>query len=750
MAEARARIRTDGFGLRASLSRLTRGLLAAPFFAGLAMAIVQLGNAGAQDNTLPPSESGDIGFAGMLAGLLVVALATLALRHRRTNAMAERLTRLETFVENRDDRIWALEEAIARATKLADAQGDLVLREDEAGRVTHASDMLCALVQKRRDEIVGRALVLHVRAESPRIPQPDGSITFDQQIETENGPRWIAWKEVTVRDEAGRIVEIQRVGRDMTVRAAAEKALADASEKAEAASRAKSRFLAVVSHEVRTPLNGILGMADLLLETKLSPEQQTYARAMKTSGEALLTLIAEILDFSKIEAGRLDLEAIPFDLAALVTDVVELLAPRAQAKGIEIAADIDDHIPSRVAGDAARLRQVLLNLGGNAVKFTDEGGVSVLVEAGESGRVRFVVKDTGPGIEPEVQARIFNEFEQGDSTLARRHDGTGLGLAIASRIVERMGGEIGLTSGPEHGSSFAFSVELPAIADDRAPAASPDFSFREILIASPSPVIGPLLERRLTAWGAHATLASEAKIAAALLPERRWDHLLVDRAFGAEATHSLVRTAARHAKQRILLLAPSERSELSGFKRAGFDGYLVKPVRAASLAARLHAPESETDAESAFDAESEARPGRKQKALAILVAEDNEINALLAQAMLGKLGHIPTVVTDGVAAVAAVTTAQAIGAPYDLVLMDLHLPGMDGLEATRRIRALGEGGGNVPIIALTSNAFAEDREACRAAGMNGFIVKPFDRERLDEAIAALRGKPKGGKKTQAA
>ena len=746
MAKARARNNSNKLP---TTSRFASAL--AVLLAGFSMVLLQFGgDAGAQEGALNPAESGGIGFAGMLAGLLVVALATLALRHRRSNSLTERLAKLEALLEQRDDRIWALEESLVRTTKLADAQGELVVREDEAGRVTYASEMLCTLVRKRLDEVVGHPISLEARSQGTRIAHADGSYTFDQEIVTESGPCWIAWKEVAVCDETGKTVEIQRVGRDVTARVAAERALAVAREKAEAASRAKSRFLAVVSHEVRTPLNGVLGMADLLLETGLSLEQQTYARAMKTSGEALLALIEEILDFSKIEAGRLDLESIPFDLAALVTDVVELLAPRAQAKGIEIAADIDDHIPVRVAGDAARLRQVLLNLAGNAVKFTDVGGVSVLVEREEPGRTRFIVKDTGPGIEPEAQARIFNEFEQGDSTLARRHDGTGLGLAIASRIVERMGGEIGLSSGPEFGSSFNFTIELSAVEDRPAALAEPDFSLRDILVASPSPVVGPLLERRLTAWGAQVTLASEAKIAEALLPERRWDYILVDRSFGIDATHSLVRSAGRHASQRLVLLAPSERPELSDLRSAGFDGYLVKPVRAASLAERLSVPESDAGADFNFDFESSADPIRKQRVLTVLVAEDNEINALLAQTMLGKLGHIPTVVTDGISAVSAVANAQALGAPYDLVLMDLHLPGMDGLEATKRIRALGAEGGGVPIIALTANAFAEDREACRAAGMDGFIVKPFDRERLDEAITAARGGRKAGKNIQAA
>lgn len=691
----------------------------------------------AQDAGFNPAEDGGIGLAGMLAGLLVIALAALAVRHRRHETLSERVAKLEGAIEERDDRIWSLEEQLIRTNKFADAQGDLVVREDALGRVTHASEQFSTLLHKPLSEMIGRAVTLVVRQERNRVVHPDGSISFDQEIATNDGSCWIAWKEVAVRDENGRLIETQRVGRDVTTRVTAEHVLADAHEKSEAASRAKSRFLAVVSHEVRTPLNGVLGMADLLLETGLSPEQQTYARAMKTSGEALLALIEEILDFSKIEAGRLDLESIPFDLTGLVTDVVELLSPRAQGKGIEIAAYIDDGIPTRVIGDAARLRQVLLNLAGNAVKFTDSGGVSVLVERGAGGQIQFSVQDSGPGIGPEMQARIFDEFEQGDGTLARRHGGTGLGLAIAARIVERMDGEITLHSATERGSIFSFAVDLPGVAGAEAKP-TPDLTGQDILIASPSPIVGPLLERRLSAWGANVTLATEMRVAETLLPERKWSRFLVDRAFGVVGTVSLAHCASSHTRQRLVLLGPAERAELSDLKSAGFDGYFVKPVREASLAARLASGETEATLVPDFDADDAlSRP--RQRALAVLVAEDNDINALLAQAMLGKLGHIPTVVADGVSAVSAIESAYAMGAPYDLVLMDLHLPGMDGLEATRRIRAMGENGGQVPIIALTANAFAEDREACREAGMNAFIVKPFDRDRLDEAIAAARG-----------
>ncbi len=710
--------------------------------AALAFACLQFSGESRAQETAPmgPFDAiGDLGFAGMLAGLLVFAIAALWNHHRTLGNSSERVTALEAAIEARDDKIWALEERLANANELVDAQGDVVLRQDADGRVTHASAAAAALIGKKPSELVGQTVTFRVVAQSERATLADGSISYDQEIHTKEGPRWIAWKEAAVHDDLGRIKELQRVGRDVSARVATERALADARTKAEAASRAKSRFLAVVSHEVRTPLNGILGMTGLLLDTQLSPEQRTYAQAVKTSGQALLGLIEEVLDFSKIEAGRLDLESVPFDLVSLVTVAVELIAPHAQEKGVEIAADFDDRLPRRVTGDAARLRQVLLNLAGNAVKFTDHGGVAVVVEREEGDRIRFWVSDSGPGIGADAQARIFKEFEQGDSTLARRHGGTGLGLAIAARIVEKMGGEIQLESSTGEGSNFTFVIELPEVVDANTMQKAPDLSGLEILVASPSPVVGPLLVRRLNAWHAKVVIAPEVAIAKAIIPEREWAAVIIDRTFGLEATAELARLSQDHSEHRHVLLGPAERGELETLREAGFDGYLVKPVRAATLAARLTAPELAPPLVPQGDAEADAEmPGGRR--LAILVAEDNQINALLAQAMLARLGHAPTVVSDGVSALTAVATAHAIGAPYDLVLMDLHLPGMDGLEATRKIRALGAAeGGTIPIVALTANAAVEDHEACREAGMNAFLVKPIDRERLDQIVAETCG-----------
>ncbi len=678
-----------------------------------------------------------LNFALVIAcGALLAAggLAVWLLSRNRT--LHAHLRRLEQRNEELADRNWELRETEERARSFLEAQGDFIVRRDADGCVTYANDAFCALTERDREVLLGSDFVLPLLEQGNSALSPDGARIYDQKVATAEGPRWIAWREVTVQLDGG--AETQSVGRDVTDRTQAELALAEARDQAEAANRAKSRFLAMVSHEIRTPLNGILGMADLLLDTTLTPEQATYAKAVKTSGDTLLSLIEEILDFSKIESGRLDLDARPFPLVTLVEEVAELLAPRAQAKSLEIAAYIDDRLPEQVIGDATRLRQVLLNLAGNAIKFTARGGVGIVVEPGAwPDEITVSVRDTGIGIPPAQQKRIFREFEQGDDGPARKFGGTGLGLAISTRIVERMGGSISVESAPGVGSTFSFTVPLPGITESGTFTA-PELADKAMLIVTVGAIEASLLARRLGRWGARTCAVTDARVATALLPERNWDAMLIDHALGAAAIQSLLASAGNDVQQRIILIPPSTRHELPALKQAGITDYLIKPVRAASLAARLTAgpDHSHEPADADGQIESPARP-RPGKTLSILVAEDNDINALLARALLAKLGHRPAIVPSGAAAIESWQAAQAAGTPYDLLLMDLHMPGVDGFEATARIRAAEaeRGSHRTRIVALTANASAEDREACLAAGMDGFVTKPLDREKLAEMLA---------------
>jgi PAS domain S-box-containing protein len=675
----------------------------------------------------------------LLTGVAIASCGALALMTRRNRLLRTDLERTAARLEQLDDRQWEMREAEERTKSFLEAHGDLIVRRDPTGRITYANDAFCALAGRPRDHLVGTPFILDVVEQGDLAVQIDGTRVHDQKIETGEGPRWIAWREVPVRAGDGGATEIQSVGRDVTDRALSEHALADARDQADAANRAKSRFLAMVSHEIRTPLNGILGMADLMLDTTLTLEQTTYAKAVKTSGDTLLSLIGEILDFSKIEAGKLDIDARPFALAPLVEELVELLAPRAQAKGIEIAAYVDPALPATVIGDGARLRQVLLNLVGNAVKFTPAGGVSVVAEPGVwVDEITFVIRDTGIGIPAEALSRVFDEFEQADASSTRQHGGTGLGLAISKRIIDRMGGAIGVDSTPGMGSTFTFTLALPpAEQATGTPAATPLLDDAAVMIVAPCPIEASLVARRLGSWGARTCVAPDLAVAQALLPERAWDTIIVDRALGLDATIAVLRACPRDTTRRIVLVTPSDRHELARLKETGFTDYLIKPVRTVSLAARFGDQGTFSFVEDEpRDVARRTTPPRGS-ALSILVAEDNEINALLARALLAKLGHRPTVATNGADAVESWLAARAAGEPYDVILMDVHMPVVDGLEAARRIRAaeaLAEAP-RIPIIALTASAFADDRDACLAAGMDGFVVKPLDRERLAEAIS---------------
>lgn len=512
--------------------------------------------------------------------------------------------------------------------------------------------------------------------------------------------------------------------------------LVAARDHAEAESAAMSRRLATAAHEIRTPLHGIVGMADLLADTTLSAEQQSYVRAVRTSGAALLGLVDDVLDLARLEAGRLAVAPEPVDLQALIEDVTELMAPRAHGKGLELASIVAPGLPLRVEADPILLRQVLINLAGNAVKYTATGGVALEVEPATgpagAGRIAFRIRDTGVGIATQDAERIFAEFERAAPDGADRGGGTGLGLAIARSIVARLGGELRLESRPGEGSVFAFDLRLPAL-ESRAAGPAPLAGRRVALIASGA-VEPPLLARRLHALGAEAVQVADPAL---LDAAERFDVVLIDGDARAEDRLADLRRRMSAAGPAVVLVAPTDRARLADLRRAGFAAHLTRPIRAASLArvvAALGAGEGLDEAPAA----PAARKAGPAGGLDLLLADDNEINALLGRALLETLGHRVTVVADGAAAVSAVAEARDRGRPFAGVLMDLHMPGMDGFAAIRALR-LAEAGEphRLGIVALTADGTAAAAVRARACGADATLVKPIERDRLTAVLAGF-------------
>ena len=527
-------------------------------------------------------------FAFGISALFAISCLALATQSMRLRWRNKRMRAMAQHNEILIDRNWELKEAEERARSLFESQDDIIVLRDSDDRITFANNAYCELAGQPREALIGNRFSLEILEQGEMRLETNGTRIHDQKIATPRGPRWIAWREGLVRTDAGQPAELRCVGRDVTDRTETGRALAEARDQADGANRAKSRFLAMASHKIRTPLNGIIGMSVLLLDTPLTPEQTTSAKAVKASGEGLLALIEELLDYSKIEAGKLELEQRPFALTALIEEITELLAPRAQAKALKIACFVDERLPIEVVGDAPRLRQVLLNLAGNAIKFTTTGSVTLIVEPGiSSEQINFLVRDTGIGIAPEAQARIFQEFEQANEGAARVDGGVGLGLTISEHIVKRMGGRITLQSEPGKGSTFKVSIPLVASAavTRQAGFAAPDLTGKSLMLVSQQGIEASLIAQQLEGWGGQTCIVSDPDAAMARLPERIWHALLVDGALGPDSVKRLGEAACTHAAYRLALLTPAMRREQQ--LSDAFTGYLVKPLRAASLAARL-------------------------------------------------------------------------------------------------------------------------------------------------------------------
>lgn len=712
------------------------------------------------------------------AGMLIAFAGLSAFRrpHAFTQPNHPNLCMSGTLGEQLDQRIeelqdvqWVMRETEARYRDLLDCQSDIILRRNSDGHLTFVNRSFCTTFGVTADEVLGTAFSPVVLEEG--TSQDAGQLEtgqdasrrtrrFVQRLETALGQRWYAWEEYTADVLGQGREEMQRVGRDVTVQRAAQAELAEAREQAETASSAKSRFLAAMSHEIRTPMNGILGMADLLLATPLTAEQQTFTKAIDRSAQTLLVLINEILDLSKIEAGKIEIVEGPFDLEACIQSTVELLATKAHEKGIQIAWTVDPNLPKRVIGDEARVRQILLNLAGNAVKFTESGGVlvSASAEMRASGdwNITLRVEDSGAGLTPASLAGLFQEFEQAETAARSGVTGTGLGLAISRRLARAMGGDIRVES--ERGRGSVFTLELTAqtfVSDTEASLPQRFEAVRadqHLLISSDLRIERKGIAATLRGEGMLVTEVdgSDAQAAKAALEtsEKPVSLILIDASAEPSEAGELMSLARERAGgspvRGVVLITASERSRLATFQRYGFDAYLVRPVRRTSLMAQVNEPQGSVrhSRPEAVPAGGESAEPRAQ--YHILVAEDNAINALLAQCMIRRAGCTSSHVVDGREAVEAIERSLSGSGPaIDLVLMDVHMPGVDGLQAAREVRKLREdatmkvapGRSCPPLIAVTANAFAEDRRMCVEAGMDDYLSKPFSWSEFDALLA---------------
>jgi two-component system, sensor histidine kinase and response regulator len=630
---------------------------------------------------------------------------------------------------------------------LTDAAPIGIFQTDQHNRYVYTNPGWTAITGIRSDEALGKAWDDIIGAPPPGDPDTGGgadeepSHRFEMRL-SDGTPRIVLVTSKAIPDLHGGHAGWVGTLADVTVEARAETTMADARDRATEASQLKSDFLANMSHEIRTPMNGVIGMTDLLLDTDLDTRQRDYALTVRSSGDALLTIINDILDFSKVEAGKLQVEIIEFNLSTVIEDVVDLLAGPAQAKGLELIAVIEATIPAVVLGDPGRVRQVLTNLIGNAIKFTRSGEIVVRVAPayadGAGTVVHFEVSDTGAGVAPDKLGSIFEPFIQGDASTSRQHGGTGLGLAISAQLVALMGGECGVTSELETGSTFWFTIRVQVDAGSAIrPPLRPDARLDGLvaLILDDNATQRATLSGYLTEWGmtvhaaesgpeARAALDDAASagqpIAIAMVDRPLLDAsspLAVAFADPAVATRLVVMARASEARNLDELVTPAGRSTLT---KPIHRRRLLRTLQAALGLQPPHGTDPQVGAADLRPDPSDVRPGA-----VILVAEDNIVNQKVVTAMLSNCGYRVEIAVDGEDAVRAAAATR-----YDAIIMDCQMPLMDGFQATQAIRRAEGPDRHTPIIALTAAAMTGERQHCLAAGMDDFLTKPINRLQL--------------------
>jgi two-component system sensor histidine kinase/response regulator len=684
-----------------------------------------------------------------IAGIIVVTLAALVFASL-TSMLDRRMSAQSTMLEASEERHRRFFERSPSGIYRTTLDGSLLDCNAAFARI---------LGYASREECLARSMTEHYSVAGDRgefvarLMNDNTLADFESKLRGLDGrPVWVLETATLLESGNGGSSVIEGTILDITQRKEAEDALRAAKHTAEEANRAKSEFLANMSHEIRTPMNGIIGMTELALGTEINAEQREYLETVRSSADALLGIINDILDFSKIEARKLDIDVIDFDLRYAVDDTLRSLAPRAHAKGLELACQIAPDVPAALGGDPSRLRQILVNLIGNAVKFTETGEVVVRVECGPAAgtgvAVSFTVIDTGIGIPREKHASIFDPFTQADASTTRRFGGTGLGLTISARLAELMGGSIRVESEPGNGTRFV--VTLPFEIRAESPAPPPrgellDLRGLDVLVVDDNATNRRILEEILTGWGMRPTLvdgglAAIGALDRALAAGNPFPLALIDFQMpdldGFGLAERIKHRPELGTTMIMMLSSVGHRGDAVRFRELGVASYLTKPVRQSVLMDAMLSVLAERD-----------RPHDKQvlvtrhtinearRSLRVLVAEDNAVNRQLVTALLGKRGHTVVTVGNGLEAVAAVAEGG-----FDLVLMDVQMPELDGFEATKIIRKAEEAtGAHILIIALTAHAMKGDREICLAAGMDAYLPKPINANELFALLESMRG-----------